>query len=209
MILYATMAAACIAILHPVMHVVLSYTFSSFAQHEQRLYIQKNLVKATVLAMMVPSIVPLGYKALLQDQWDWDAIRTIGLFYGMCDGYALVRYYDLLHPSTRFHHSIVSTFSIANWYVTQDPWRQLNVFAAVSVLTFPVNVYLALRYLLHETTKNRFIRFCWWVYTPAILFNAVYQGGVMWQSPSLLYGGILGALFFDDYFLWRHLHRQK
>ena len=209
MILYATMAAACIATLHPVMHYVLSSFFSSFAQHEQRLYIQKNMVKAAVLALIVPSVIPLGYKALILDQWNWNAIRTIGVFYGMCDGYALVRYYDLLHPSTRFHHSIVTTFSIANWYITRDPWRQLNVFAAVSVLTFPVNVYLALRHLLDDTKKQQLASLCWWLYTPAILFNVLYQGGVIWESQSFFYSSILGALFFDDYFLWRHLHRRK
>lgn len=204
---YLLSAVVTIGALHPLVHRVLSSYYSMFATHEHALYIQKNIVKAVVLAHMVPIILPLAFQALWYRHWEWDTIRTMGCIYGLCDGYSLIRYYHLLHPSTRFHHTIVTTYAVANLVLTGNPWKHLNVFGATSILTFPVNVYLGLRYLLPDESKHRLRRIGLYIYSPAIVFNAVYQSVVMWHHPSFLYGAILMALFYDDYFLWRHLYR--
>lgn len=122
------------------------------------------------------------------------------LAYGMIDGYSLVRFYDELSETTRIHHTIVSVFSLINMFIVSDPWRQLMVFGGISTLTFPVNLYLGLRFLT-DTTWLRCLATI--LYVPAILFNVWWQSWFVLLSP--LYAMSIGLLLLDDFILLRHL----
>ena len=206
---YWIASAVVVGLLHPAVDYWLARSYDAYPSHDSQLYIRKNVVKSCVLAMLTPLALPLMYHALVNDQWDWERIQQLGLMYGVCDAYSLVRHYDILHPSTRFHHSIVSMYSVANLYIHSSPWRYLNVFAAFSILTFPVNYYLGMRHLVSEASKQRLANMSFYVYSPVILTNVVYQAAVVWTDPSFLYGLTVFLLLVDDAFLMRHILRNR
>ena len=157
---YIAAGFGCVATLHRVVNFVLTQRYVDFANHEQQLYIQKNVVKAIVLAVLTPITAPSLYNTLIYNVWDHHMVCYLSLAYGCCDAYALFRFYDILHPSTRFHHSIVSCFALLIFLGTGDlePWKHLNVsriFAALSIFTFPVNYYLAIRFLCNKAAKKK------------------------------------------------------
>lgn len=188
-------------LLHPVVNHVLTHYYTDFATHPRKLYIQKNIVKSVALASMVPSLVREAPALLLRNQWNYPLIRSLALMYGMIDGYSLVRYYQHLSETTRVHHTIVLLYSILNLSITDDPWRQLNIFGAVSVLTFPVNWYLGMRFLTNRSYK----KLAAVVYVPAIVFNVMYQLPYMMMSP--LYFILVLLLLLDDFVLLAHIVR--
>lgn len=188
-------------LLHPVVNHILTYQYSEFATHPRKNYIQKNVVKALALAMMIPTIVQVAPDVVVRNQWNYAPIRSLALMYGMIDGYSLVRYYHHLSETTRIHHTIVMVYSLLNLHISYDPWRQLNIFGAVSVLTFPVNWYLGMRFL----SKRSYKRIAAAVYVPAIAFNMVYQFPYMLLSP--LYFIVVLLLLLDDMVLLNHIVR--
>lgn len=208
---YIAAGFACIAALHPVVNFVLTQRYVDFANHDQQLYIQKNVVKAAVLAVLTPITAPALYKALIYNIWDHHMVRYLSLAYGCCDAYALFRFYDILHPSTRFHHSIVTSFVLFNIFGSGDlePWKHLNAFGALSTFTFPVNYYLAMRFLYKKEAKKRLASICKYIYMPTIGANCLYQANVLFHNFSLPYSVVVGMLLYDDYFLLRHLYRQS
>jgi hypothetical protein len=201
--------AAVVGLLHPAVDYWLARSYNAYLSHPNKLYIRKNVVKSCVLALLTPLALPLMYDALAKDQWDWERIPRLGLMYGMCDAYSLIRHYDILHPSTRFHHSIVSVYSVANLYVHSSPWMYLNVFAALSILTFPVNYYLGMRHLVSKPSKQRLAKISFYVYSPVILTNLIYQAAVVCTNFSMLYGTVVLLLLVDDAFLMRHIFQNS
>lgn len=202
-------AAVLVGLLHPAVDYWLTWSYDAYPSHSSKLYIRKNVVKSCVLALLTPFALPLMYHALVNNQWDWENIQRLGLMYGMCDAYSLLRHYDILHPSTRFHHSIVSIYSVANLSIHSSPWKYLNVFAAFSILTFPVNYYLGMRHLVSRASKQQLAKLSFYVYSPVILTNVVYQAAVVWTDPSVLYGLVVFLLLVDDAFLMRHILRNS
>jgi hypothetical protein len=198
-----------VGLLHPAVDYYLTHCYKAYSSHVSKLYIRKNVVKSCVLTLLTPLALPTMYQAIINDRWDWEGIQGLGLMYGMCDAYSLVRHYDILHPSTRFHHSIVSIYSIANLYIHSPPWKYLNVFAAFSILTFPVNYYLGMRHLVSQDSKQRLAKISFYVYSPVILVNLMYQAAVVYTHPSILYGLVVLFLLVDDAFLMRHIFQNS
>ena len=187
-------------LLHPLVEYTLSHHYSSFKDHPRKLYIQKNVVKGLALAVMSPLILQEAFNVLCRSIWNYHLLRQMTLAYGMIDGYSLVRFYNELSETTHIHHTIVSVFSLLNLFIVSDPWRQLMVFGGISTLTFPVNLYLGLRFL---TDTNRLRRIATIIYVPAIFFNVWWQSWFVLLDP--FYCMVVGLLLLDDCILLRHL----
>jgi hypothetical protein len=187
-------------VLHPLVEYTLSRVYPSFLDHPRKLYIQKNVVKAIVLAILSPIVVLEGQRIFYRSVWNYSVLQQLTYTYGIVDGYSLVRFYNELSETTRVHHTIVSVFAILNYFITFDPWRQLMLFGGVSVLTFPVNLYLGLRFFSKVTWLRRLATT---VYIPAILFNIWWQWKYMLMSP--MYFGVVAMVLLDDFVLLRHL----
>lgn len=193
-------------VLHPIVAHTLSHYYPTFADHPRKLYIQKNIVKGIVLALLSPFVLNEAQNILYKSVWNYKVLREMTITYCIVDAYSLVRFYDQLSETTRVHHTIVSLFATASYFITGDPWRQLIVFGGVSALTFPVNLYLGLRFL-------QFPNIAWLrriataLYLPAILFNSWWQWHYMLMSP--MYFIVICLLMWDDLILLRYLLKSK
>jgi hypothetical protein len=84
---------------------VMANKYNQLAEH-RRLYVQKNLIKSTVLAFMLPpAVIMVVYPIWYTDVWHTNTIHFFAAMYGSNDFVGLLCV-DKLPKTTRIHHMI-------------------------------------------------------------------------------------------------------
>ena len=181
-------------------------------------YSHKNVIKAGTLAMMTPLVLKLLIDIIFRQQWDTPRLRLLGALYSATDVLALIKFKTSLPINTFMHHSCVTVFSVINLFIDYEqdsPWRHMVVLAGLSIPTYLVNLYLALRKIETGRRLRPLARRALAVYMPCVACNALYQCSVVWRylgvAPvsTALFGTMATIVFLDDLKLMRHLQAAK
>ncbi|KAH8607993.1 hypothetical protein ERJ75_001342200 [Trypanosoma vivax] len=136
---------------HFVVYYFLGHYSVSFRRvsREKQFYTISNLIKAGILASLVPfATIHLTYIIVL-DEWDTNTLRNLGCIYAVPDFVSML-IVKRMSWSTWFHHLCVllfNFFSIMNDYTRENVCRCVVVYAAFSTFAYCVNVLLASRFL--------------------------------------------------------------
>nr|CCC93526.1 conserved hypothetical protein [Trypanosoma congolense IL3000] len=125
-----------------------SESFRRISQDKQ-FYTIANLIKAGILASLVPFAVVQLSRIILFDEWDTNTLRNLGCIYTIPDFVSML-IIKRMSWSTWIHHLCVllfNFFSTMNDYAEENVCRCVVVYAAFSTFAYCVNVLLASRFI--------------------------------------------------------------
>jgi len=178
---------------------VLVPKYTSLEAH-RKLYIQKNLIKSLVLALMLPpAVVFIVYPIWRSDIWHTATIQLFAVVYGANDFVGLLCV-DRLPTTTRIHH-MISTFlvltSLSMDFKTSPVAQSMLVYTFFAASSYIVNFQLAVRWFFPRGSM-RWLRYVagaiyalsctlswswqlWWAWKTTLeLYHFVYIGLMLW-----------------------------
>ena len=188
---------------------VSSAKFCALSEARQ-FYVLKNLIKAYYLAFLVVigalfAFVPI----LLYGRYDNRSIRILASLYVSNDFVGLWRV-EKLATTTRLHHMTSFVFLLMAWqadFQTQRVARMLFFYCYLSAISFPVNLYLGLRFCSDEEPR-RLRAIAKWTYAIGCLLNWSLQWKLFEHSTeAYCYLALLALIVYDDVVLLRWLWR--
>ena len=139
---------------------------------EKQVYVIKNILKAIYLALICGASLYYVIPSILYGVWDNTTLQTFASIYVSNDIVGLYRV-TKLHRSTRLHHMTAAIFLMAAWtadFQHSTTAKMLAVYTIFSAMSFLVNMYLGLRFLmdekdddmstLKEAARNSYIMCC-------------------------------------------------
>lgn len=182
-----------------------------YEESTRKLYIQKNIVKALYLSILVPiaTIYFIFYK------WDNTTLQMIASCYVSNDIIGLVR--CELPKSTKIHHIATSIFFITTFmidFTTSKVGELLVYYTYFASLAFPVNMYLGLR-LCYERPHPQWLLDCkiycgyWYLFT--CILNWVLQLHLISTLDITvgIYTLVMIFIVFDDVILLKFLLQER
>ncbi len=183
-------------------HIFLSVMVNKYAilEEHRRLYVQKNLIKSGVLALLLPPAVSMVVYPIWQtDAWHTNTIQFFAAVYGSNDFVGLLCV-DRLPKTTRIHH-MISTFlvltSFSMDFQTSPIAQSMLVYTFFAASSYIVNFHLAIRWFSPKDDK-RWLRYLagaiyalscglswswqlWWIWNTTLeWYHFVYIGLMMW-----------------------------
>jgi len=176
----------------------------------RQFYVVKNVIKAYYLALLcVVAALLIFPRILFFGIFDNLSIRILASLYVSNDFVGLFRV-EKLATTTRVHHMTSLLFLLLAWradFQEQLVARQLLYYCYFSALSFPVNLYLGLRFCT-EAEPLRLRSVAKWVYAVSCLLNWSLQY-VLFEASLQSYGflSLLALIVYDDLvlltWLWR------
>ena len=183
-------------------HIFLSVMVNKYATLEEhrRLYVQKNLIKSGVLALLLPpTVIMVVYPIWQADTWYTNTIQFFAAVYGSNDFVGLLCV-DKLPKTTRIHH-MISTFlvltSFSMDFQTSPIAQSMLVYTFFAASSYIVNFHLAIRWFSPKYDQ-RWLRYVagaiyalscglswswqlWWIWNTTLeWYHFVYIGLMMW-----------------------------
>jgi len=183
--------------------------FASLSEARQ-FYVVKNVIKGYYLAFLVLLGALLVFvPVFLSGHYDNRSIRILASLYVSNDFVGLWRV-EKLATTTRLHHVTSLVFLLLAWqadFQEQPVARMLLFYCYISAISFPVNLYLGLRFCTEEDPA-RLRAIAKHTYAVGCLFNWSLQ----WQlfeasAESYCFLGLLCLIVYDDIVLLRWLWR--
>lgn len=176
----------------------------------RKFYVVKNVIKAFYLAFLVLVGALLVFLPIvLYGRYDNTSIRVMASLYVSNDFVGLCRV-EKLATTTRLHHMTSFVFLLLAWqadFQSQRVAQMLLFYCYLSAVSFPVNLYLGLRFCVEEEpSRLRFI--AKWTYAIGCLLNWSMQWRLFEPSTeAYCYLALLGLIVYDDIVLLRWLWR--
>lgn len=166
----------------------------------RKMYVQKNIVKSSCLAFMLPLAVGMVvYPIWRANVWHTFRIHFFAVAYGANDLVGLVCV-ERLPKTTRIHHTISSLLvlaSLALEFQVSPVAQSMLVYTFFAASAYIVNLHLAIRLLFPSGTHRRLRRaaaviyaatcsmsWCWQIWwawtTPLVWYNCVYISMMLW-----------------------------
>ena len=176
----------------------------------RKFYVLKNVLKGYYLAILVVVGALFVFVPLLwHGRYENTSIRILASLYVSNDFVGLWRV-EKLATTTRLHHLTSFVFLLLAWqadFQTQRVAQMLLFYCYVSAVSFPVNLYLGLRFCCEEEPV-RLKRIARITYSFGCLFNWWLQGTMFENSTEVYcYLGLLTIIVYDDVVLLRWLWR--
>jgi hypothetical protein len=185
---------------------------------DKKLYTVSNLIKAGVLA----AIMPMGLTALrdgmLYDVWNTNMLRNLGCVYAIPDFVSII-VVRRMAPSTYAHHICVVVFcflALYNDFAQANVFRLLAVYGAFSTAGYITYMLLASRFLGVSAGVAR-----WLSLIALVVYVACCCTNWIWQLTYLkylyfeqhhwsiyVYLGVITLVVYDDLQLCRWLFRR-
>ncbi|RHW69401.1 hypothetical protein DPX39_100040500 [Trypanosoma brucei equiperdum] len=176
---------------------------------DKQFYIIANLIKAGILASLVPFATLHLSRIILFDEWDTNTLRNLGCIYTIPDFVSML-IVKRMSWSTWTHHLCVllfNFFSTMNDYTQENVCRCVVVYAAFSTFAYCVNVLLASRFLgvkpgiariLSHVSVVAYLFFCGlnWVWQTYYIHRLLYGGNGHWTV--YVYIALVGLVMYDD-----------
>jgi len=175
---------------------------------EKQVYVIKNILKAIYLACICVASFYYVIPSILYGIWDNQILQTFASLYVSNDIVGLYRV-TKLHRSTRLHHMTAGIFLMAAWtadFQHSTTAKMLAVYTIFSAMSFSVNLYLGLRFLVDErdtdmSTLKQASKIC---YIICCSLNWACQCYMAWNNnENILWGYLFGLVFivWDDIIL--------
>lgn len=176
----------------------------------RKFYVLKNVLKGYYLAFLVLVGALLVFlPILLRGSYNNTSIRILASLYVSNDFVGLWRVKKLA-TTTRLHHMTSFVFLLLAWqadFQTQRVAQMLLFYCYISAISFPVNLYLGLRFCCEEEPV-RLKRIAKLTYAFGCLFNWWLQWAFFEDSTAVYcYLGLLAMIVYDDIVLLRWLWR--
>ena len=174
---------------------------------DRQVYVVKNVLKGFYLALIAFASVYWLIPDILRGTWDSSVLQTFASMYVSNDIVGLHKV--KLHTSTRMHHMTAAIFLMAAWcadFQTSTTAKMLALYTIFSALTFMVNLYLGLRFVLDEDmpVMVKLKRHAKWSYVIFCMLNWACQMVLAWNNSELWLNAYLMGLVFivwDDIIL--------
>lgn len=143
-------------------------------------YVIKNVIKAIYLYILTIFNIMCIKNMLLNDIWDNNTIKLMGLMYCLPDFISLFRVPNM-HRATIQHHMTTTTLATLNLFIDyskDNHWRGMIIYAYLSMLTGIVNFYLAFRLIYKNDQicfKKNLAKTSFVVYLVSLILNWSYQ----------------------------------
>ena len=175
--------------------------------HERQVYVVKNVLKGFYLAIIALASVYWLIPDIIRGTWNSSVLQTFASMYVSNDIVGLHKV--KLHTSTRMHHMTAAIFLMAAWcadFQTSTTAKMLALYTIFSALTFMVNLYLGLRFVLDEDmpVMVKLKRHAKWSYVIFCMLNWACQMVLAWNNSELWLNAYLMGLVFivwDDIIL--------
>jgi hypothetical protein len=180
---------------------------------DRKMYIQKNLVKSTVLAFLcVVAVFYIVVPVTQFEYWDNYAIHRIAVVYVSNDVVGLICV-DKLPMTTRIHHIITTSLVVVSLgidFATSDIGQAMVVYTCASATAYIVNFHLGVRWLCARDALQ------WLRYSAAVVYVCCcgcswsWHIHWLWTTSRLnvyhaLYIFMLGWIVRDDVILMQWL----
>lgn len=185
----------------------------------KKIYVTKNISKGLILSALSPIAARSIVQVAFHNEWNTLIFQGIGAVYISSDvvGLALLR--EHLNLSTILHHIVVTIFGVKSLgmnygdEIENGLLRNIGMLGAFSTLTGVVNIYLGMRHIASDSTKDILRKLSVTVYFPCILASCAWQfvnaAPYLSMNWSILYFVALAFIFYDDYVLMRFLSRNQ
>lgn len=200
--------------LYVVAHIFLSVMVTKYTElpEHRRLYVQKNLIKSVILALLLPpAMIMVVYPIWYTNIWNTYTIQLFAALYGSNDFVGLVCV-DRLPKTTRIHH-IISTFlvltSFSMDFQTSPVAQSMLVYTFFAASSYIVNFHLAVRWFLPRDSSMWFRYIAGAIYALSCALSWSWQ--VWWICNTVLewyhfvYIGLMMWIVRDDIILMRWL----
>ncbi len=195
---------------------IIFYYYSNLnVSKDRKFYISKNISKSIVLFILSCSAYRTVQNAIKYDVWNNGHIYIIGTIYASHDILSLMLAFRKLPFTTKLHHLSVLFLAYKNLYIdyTQETiWRGLVVYAYLSALSFYVNTFLGLRFLLPRYKVWFLAKISFILYLSLCFFNWMYQLFVLYYYntntlfENFLFCSLIGLVVYDDIVLLKYLY---
>lgn len=140
------------------MDIKLLHTFPQYGRldSENKVYVIKNILKSIYLTVICIASFYFLIPSVIFDKWDNTILQTFASLYVSNDIVGLQRV-TKLHRSTRLHHTTAVIFLLGAWtadFQRSKTAKMLAVYTIFSAMSFSVNLYLGLRFLLDVSGRN-------------------------------------------------------
>ena len=184
--------------------------FSALSEPRQ-FYVVKNVIKGYYLAfLLVLAAVLVFVPVLLSGRYDNQSIRILASLYVSNDFVGLWRV-EKLATTTRLHHVTSLVFLLLAWqadFQEQSVARMLLFYCYISALSFPVNLYLGLRFCFNDAPARLRV-ISKYTYAVGCLLNWSLQWRLFEASTeAYCYVALLALIVYDDIVLLRWLWRS-
>ena len=183
--------------------------------NDRKFYISKNIGKSIILFILSCCAYNTVYNAVKFNVWDNNSIYIIGTTYASHDILSLFLAFWKLPTTTRLHHLSVLFLAYKNLYIdyTQPTiWRGLVVYAYLSALSFYVNTFLGLRFLLPKYKIWFLAKISFILYLTLCILNWLYQLFILYNNNMntsfeiILFCSLIGLVVYDDLILLKYLY---
>lgn len=180
---------------------------------EKQAYVIKNVLKSGYLCLIFVACIYFVFPDLMKNKWDNTILQTFASMYVSND---IVGLYNVrLHTSTRLHHLTCAVFLLGAWgadFQHSTTAQMLCIYTIFSAITFPVNLYLGLRYVFEiedpDMISLKFVSK--WVYVGCCGLNwliQIYMGYKNNEFYLMAYYFGLMFIVYDDIVLLKWLFK--
>ena len=186
-----------------------SETFGALPE-SRKFYAVKNVIKGIYLAILVVvGALFVFLPILLKGVYDNTSIRILASLYVSNDFVGLCRVKKLA-TTTRVHHMTSFLFLLLAWqadFQTQRVAQMLLFYCYLSAISFPVNLYLGLRFCSDEDPAR--LR---WIAKVTYAIGCLLNWSLQWKlfehsAEAYCYLALLALIVYDDIVLLRWLWR--
>ena len=180
---------------------------------EKQAYVIKNVLKSGYLCLIFIACIYFVFPDLIKDRWNNTILQTFASMYVSND---IVGLYNVrLHTSTRLHHVTCAVFLLGAWsadFQHSTTAQMLCIYTIFSAITFPVNLYLGLRYIfeIEDPDMISLKLVSKWVYVGCCVFNwliQIYMGYMNHEIYLMAYYFGLIFIIYDDIVLLKWLFK--
>jgi hypothetical protein len=205
-------------IINTVIQKIIFYYYTNLNKslsNDRKFYISKNIGKSIILFILSCIGYNTVYNAIKFNIWDNNNIHIIGTIYASHDILSLFIAFWKLPLTTRLHHISVLFLAYKNLYTdyTQPTiWRGMVIYAYLSALSYYVNTFLGLRFLLPKYKIWFLAKISFILYLILCIFNWSYQLLVLYNNITspiieiIIFCSLIGLIVYDDIILLNYLY---
>lgn len=214
-LVWLALSCMCVRVLYVLVDHVLTQQNTKYntLPIERKMYIQKNLVKSTVLAFLcVVTVIYIVVPVTQFGFWDNYAIHRLAVVYVSNDVVGLICV-DKLPMTTRIHHLITTSLVVVSLgidFETSDIGQAMVVYTCASATAYIVNFHLGARWLCARDALLWLRYLAATIYVVCCGFSWSWHIHWLWTTSRLnvyhaLYIFMLGWIVRDDVILMRWL----
>tara|TARA_B100001142_G_scaffold97315_1_gene99224 strand:+ start:6423 stop:7055 length:633 start_codon:yes stop_codon:yes gene_type:complete len=182
--------------------------------NEKKQYIIKNTMKSGALYGLSIISPPIIYSLIVNDNYyNYNLIIQIGaIIYTINDTVALYKLKNLSN-STKYHHIVSTSFGIISIFTdfySNDTSKLLFIYCISACLTYNVNLFMGMRFLLSKKDLITLQQKCLYSYTISCALNWGYHIYYLFTNnhtiPLVIYYLLICVLIYDDLKLIKWLY---